>query len=345
MTSSTLSLQKDTSEQVATPRPRLGFLGVGWIGRHRLEALVASDVVEVVAVADASANAISAIQSLVPHAAIGTSLDELLGRGLDGVVIATPSALHAEQTITALKRGCAVFCQKPLARTTDETRAIIDAAQRADRLLGVDFSYRHVRAVAEMRNLVRSGAIGNVFAAELVFHNAYGPDKPWFFDPSLSGGGCLIDLGSHLVDLALWVFDFAPWSNVSSRLYREGKPLSDPTREVEDFAVAQWEMQNGATVRLTCSWNISAGCDAVIGATFFGTSGAVSLRNVGGSFYDFTVERFAGTARDVLSSGPDLWGGRAALAWAQQLADGGRFDAQAAHFIEVAELIDGIYER
>src|SRR5205085_415527 len=123
---------------------------------------------------------------------------------LDGLVIATPSASHAVQARAALERGIAVFCQKPLARTAAETASVVEAARAANRLLGVDLSYRHTEAMRHIGALARSGELGDIYAIDLVFHNAYGPDKAWFRDVKLSGGGCVIDLGTHLVDLALW---------------------------------------------------------------------------------------------------------------------------------------------
>ncbi|HZC28302.1 MAG TPA: Gfo/Idh/MocA family oxidoreductase, partial [Gaiellaceae bacterium] len=177
-------------------KPRLGFLGAGWIGRHRLEAVAASGCAEVAGVAD------PALDDCLD------SLDELLALDLDGVVIATPSALHADQAIAALHAGLAVFCQKPLACTAADARRVVEAARSVDRLLAVDLSYRHVEAVRVVCDLVRSGSLGEIYAVDLVFHNAYGPDKPWFRDPALAGGGCVIDLGIHLVDLLLWVLDF-----------------------------------------------------------------------------------------------------------------------------------------
>src|SRR4051812_18581922 len=101
-------------------RPRLGFLGVGWIGRHRMEAILAGDRADAVAIADPSPEMAQAAAALAPGAACVEGLDGLLGLDLDGLVIATPSALHAEQSITALERGVAVFCQKPLGRTAAE---------------------------------------------------------------------------------------------------------------------------------------------------------------------------------------------------------------------------------
>ena len=119
-------------------RPRLGFVGVGWIGRSRLEALAATGAVEVAAVADTVPEAAAA--AAARGGRVAGSLEELLGEDLDGVVIATPNALHAEQAIAALRRGLAVFCQKPLGRNADEARAVVDAARAHDRLLAVDLS-------------------------------------------------------------------------------------------------------------------------------------------------------------------------------------------------------------
>lgn len=303
---------------VAT-RPRLGFLGVGWIGRARMEAAAAS--AEVSAVADPAA----------PGAL--DSLDELLDLELDGVVIATPSALHAKQAIAALEAGLAVFCQKPLGRTAAEAHEVVDAARRADRLLGVDFSYRFTRAA----EAVREEALGDVFAARLTFHNAYGPDKDWFYDRSLAGGGCLIDLGTHLVDLALLTLGWPKVLAVRSRLLHVGG------HDVEDYAAATLELDTGAVVDLACSWNLPAGRECLIEASFYGTRGGATLRNVGGSYYDLRADRLAGTASTLLVEPPDDWGGRAILDWVERLGRGERYDPEIEHAVDVARVIDLAY--
>ncbi len=332
-----------TAEQVR--HPRLGFLGVGWIGRNRMEAIRDAGVAEIVAVADASGAAVEEACAAAAGARPASGLAELLDLGVDGVVIATPSALHAAQATEALERGVAVFCQKPLARTASETRRVVEAARAADRLLGVDLSYRHARGMRRVRDLVVGGELGEVYAVDLVFHNAYGPDKSWFRDPSLSGGGCVIDLGIHLVDLLLWTLGFPDVEGVTSRLHAGGRPLGPRPEVVEDHAVAQLDLAGGAVARLACSWNLHAGRDAVIQAVFHGTRAAAAFRNVGGSFYDFVAERYDGTRTTVLEEPPDSWGGRAAVAWARQLATSARFDAGMERMVDVAAAIDAIYGR
>ena len=308
---------------VAT-KPRLGFVGLGWIGRARMEALVRSGAAEIVGVADPA----------VPDAL--DTLDELLEHELDGIVIATPNALHAEQALAALERGVAVFCQKPLGRDERETQAVVRAARDADRLLGVDLSYRYTAAAQALRDAMPS--LGDVYAGELVFHNAYGPDKAWFYDRASAGGGCVLDLGIHLVDLALWLLD-PEVTNVEARLLHHGG------HDVEDFAVARLDLDSGATLSLTCSWNLPAGRDCVFDVSFYGSSGGAAMRNVGGSFYDFRAERVVGTQVETLAAPPDEWGGRALRAWAERLASDRSFDAHVEHVVRVARVLDAIYGR
>jgi predicted dehydrogenase len=330
-------------EAAAAVKPvRLGFLGVGWIGRHRMKAILDSGLAEAVAIADPSGDMAKEAAILAPDALIAADLDVLLDQTLDGIVIATPSASHADQSIRALQAGIAVFCQKPLGRTASEVKVVVDASRAADRLLGVDLSYRHTKGMQQIRELIRSNALGKVFAADMTFHNAYGPDKAWFYDKTLSGGGCLIDLGVHLVDLALWCLDFPSVSTVTCELRAGGERLGK-SDHVEDFAAATLTLSDGAIVRLTCSWRLQAGLDADIRADFYGTEGGASFRNVGGSFYDFTADRLSGTSRETLASPPDDWGGRAAVEWVRRLAEGQRYDSRCEQFIAAAEAIDRIY--
>jgi predicted dehydrogenase len=325
--------------------PRLGFLGLGWIGQHRMQALLDEQACQVVAVADPSGPVRERARELVPQADVVETLDQLLQHELDGVVIATPSALHAQQALQALERGVAVFCQKPLARTQAENAAIVEAARQADRLLGVDLSYRFTDAMRRIRNCVVEGELGTVHAADFVFHNAYGPDKGWARNMALAGGGCAIDLGIHLVDLALWTLGFPQVERVTSRLYANGQPVAVGSDTVEDYAVAQLELATGTVVRIACSWNVSTGRDAVIEAHLHGSRGGAAMTNVNGSFFDFAAARFEGTRRIPLADPPDAWGGRAIVDWARRLAGGARYQGSVETIVQVASVLDRIYGR
>ncbi|MBV8852232.1 MAG: Gfo/Idh/MocA family oxidoreductase [Sinobacteraceae bacterium] len=333
----------------ATGAPRLGFAGVGWIGRNRLQAIAGARQAEIIAIYDtdaaAATDAAAVVQAHAPAVRQVSGFPELLTANLDGIVIATPSAQHAGQAMAALASGHAVFCQKPLASTAAEACSVIAAARQANRLLAVDLSYRLVEGLPALTQLVQSGALGDIYAVELIFHNAYGPNRPWFYDLRQSGGGCVMDLGIHLIDLALLVLGYPNMDQVRSQLRAHGRLLRQPVSEIEDHAFAEIQCRDGPTIRLACSWHLSAGCDAVIESSFFGTRGAARLRNIDGSFYKLVVEHFQGTTRRALAGVDDGWGGRAANSWVRRLRDSRQFDEEASRLCRVAEIIDQIYGR
>jgi len=322
-------------------RPRLAFLGLGWIGRQRAEALAASGAAHIVAFADADATRAAALLDRHPGARAVTSQQALGADELDGIVIATPSALHEAQALAALDRGLAVFCQKPVAIDAAGTRRVIARAASRDRLLGADFSYREVTGLRELRERLRNRELGTIVAIDLTFHNAYAPAAAWSNDIRLAGGGCLLDLGIHLLDLASWLQDFPALEVHDARLYAGGRVLDSPGT-VEDFAAATLVQPTGAVVRLACSWHLHAGQGAIIEVALHGSRGGAMLRNVAGSFLDLELSLTTGDQRRVLGR-DEAWGPRALLDWTRRLAADPRFDEHAWHFGASAQAIDAIY--
>ncbi|MBE7171319.1 MAG: Gfo/Idh/MocA family oxidoreductase [Williamsia sp.] len=332
-------------EALVTSKPKLAFAGVGWIGRNRLQAAAESGLADITLITDLSEDCIREASKIAPQSRTTLSYGETIADALvEGVVIATPSALHKEQAVAAFEQGKAVFCQKPLGRNLAEATAVIDAARRYNRLLGADFSYRYTKAFQKVLAVIQSGELGKIFAADLKFHNAYGPDKPWFYDLALSGGGCVLDLGIHLIDLMLYALDFPAVTGVSSSLFAGGHAVKGKAA-VEDYANVVMELENDITAQLACSWNLAAGCEAVIEASFYGTKGGVALKNLNGSFYDFTALRYWGTKTETIASPPDPWGGKALLDWIQKLSHGPAYNREAEQFLKSAEVLDRIYGR
>lgn len=221
----------------------------------------------------------------------------------------------------------------------------VDRARAADRFLAVDMSYERAHAFRSALEALSTGELGEVYAAELVFHNAYAPDKGWSLDPDLAGGGCVMDLAPHLVGLALAAMPGAEIGSVESRLFAQGEPVSTPGRTLEDHTEALLTTTDGRAVRIACSWRHNAGKDADIRATFHTPRAAVSVRNTRGAFFDFRCAVLRGSTREVIASPHDDWGGRAAAAWAHRLATDNSFDPRAERAVEIAHVIDRIYER
>jgi predicted dehydrogenase len=319
---------------------KLGFLGLGWMGKNRMEAIINSGLGLPVLLADTNTALFDDLRKQYPEAEFTDEIN--YQTDLDGLVIATPSALHAAQAVDALNAGIPVFCQKPLAKNLEETELVVKTAEKNNLLLDVDFSYRQTEALKKLNEIIKSGEIGEIFSAQLIFHNAYGPDKPWAYNPALSGGGCLIDLGIHMVDMLLLLTGFPEALKAEGTLYSKGNIIKD-RKEVEDFASANILLDNGISAYLSCSWNNSIGQDAVIEASFFGTKGSAVFKNVNGSFLDFNAELNKGAWKGIQVSPPDDWMGRAAVEWTKRVAGNNTFDPKAYEFIKTAAIIDKIY--
>jgi predicted dehydrogenase len=332
-------------ESLNNIKPRIAFAGAGWIGRNRMHAAQESGLADIVMISDPSAESLEAAGKIAPNAELVPSFDAAVNDPtIDAIVIATPSALHMKQSVEAFENGKAVFCQKPLGRNGTEVKTLVEAASKANKLLGADFSYRYTTAFKKIHEVILSGELGKIYAVDLIFHNAYGPGKQWFYEMELSGGGCVLDLGIHLVDLMLYALDFPGIEHISSQLYAKGFSVKGKNL-VEDYADVLMHIENNITVQLSCSWNLHAGCEAVIEASFFGLDGGVSMQNVNGSFYDFTAFRYRGTTSEILTQPPDPWGGRALINWIKQLSQGDHFNADAFNFIKSAEVLDRIYDK
>lgn len=343
-------------------RPRLGFVGLGWIGRLRMEAIEAAGAGEVAALCEPARARLAELSAARPDAARFAAYEELLAAArdlaLDGVVIATPNVLHAPQAIAALERGLPVFCQKPLAIDAAEAARTIAAARAADRSLGVDYSYRHTDGARELARRLAAGELGRVFAVDAAFHNAYGPDKPWCWDAAVAGGGALIDLGVHLIDLALWLLGNAAGAGgpdgtgeppavaaVSGAPLREGRPLAG--RGIDDFTTARLALARDGeppvSLHLATSWNAHAGRDCDFRFDLHGTLASASFHNEGGSFYDFALALRHGRDEQILTRESADWLGRATVAWTRSLATSPAYDPAIETSLQIARAVDAIY--
>jgi len=139
------------------------------------------------------------------------------------------------------------------------------------------------------------------------------------------------------------MFDFPEVLDARATLLRDGRSVAED--EVENYATGELELANGVHVRMSCSWNLNAGREAVIEASFYGTRGGAQMRNENGSFFDFTGDLFRGREFQRIAAPPDDWGGRAATEWVRKLARGERFAGSTTGLIETARALDRLYGR
>ncbi|MDX1932718.1 MAG: Gfo/Idh/MocA family oxidoreductase [Capsulimonadales bacterium] len=234
-------------ENVSSPL-RLGIVGAGHIGaRHALHASRLPDTV-VAAVADPhleKADAIARPLGAVSYA----SADALLATEVDAVIVAVPTHLHRTLSEQALAAGKHVLCEKPLALTTEDCDALIEAAERANRTLAVGQVLRFFPEYEHARRRMESGAIGHPAAIRLRRAGRY-PETPWFADESQSGG-LLLDLLIHEFDFLRWCF--GPVTRVFART------LSERRLPRLDYALVTVRHANGVLAHVEGVWGEPGG--------------------------------------------------------------------------------------
>ena len=221
---------------------RIGILGAGGISDTHVRAAQGIDGVQVVAVHGGNRDKAAALARQAGAAAYD-DLETFLSQPMDIVAIGSPSGLHAEQSIAAVRRGLHVLVEKPLDITPARIDALIAEADRSRAKVGVFFQERLMPEIAAIKTAVDTGTIGKpVFiAGKLPWYRPpdyYGRSR-WRGTRALDGGGALMNQGIHTVDLMLWLF--GPVAAVSGRTANRLHQI-----EVEDTAVATLEFENGA---------------------------------------------------------------------------------------------------
>jgi predicted dehydrogenase len=199
---------------------------------------------------------------------------EVIGRDdVDAVTICTPNALHAEIAVAAAQAGKHVLVEKPIATTIADADRMVDAARAAGVLLMTAHNLRFFAPFAAAADAVARGDIGEVVAVRAAFGHAgpqaWAPEATWFFDPALSGGGALIDLGIHLADL-LRAVTGDEVVDASGVITFQGQGAG-----VETTGMALLRFANGAVGTLHASWVARPGPDHQL--TVFGTGGTLHL--------------------------------------------------------------------
>ncbi|MFE0591910.1 Gfo/Idh/MocA family protein [Micromonospora echinospora] len=265
------------------------MIGVGSIADMHLGAYAANPRVRLVGVYDLNAERGAQKAATFGASRVHPTLDSLLADPeIDAVSICTWNDSHAEIATAALDAGKHVLVEKPLSRTVAEAEALVAAVERNDRHLEVGFVRRFGANARVLKSFVDDGMLGHVYHARATNIRRLGNPGGWFADSERSGGGPLIDIGVHVLDLC-WYFMGTPKAvtvsavthsplgnraNVTS-LSRYKVADYDPSRsDVEDFAAALVRFDNGASLTLETSYSLHALEDRLEVAVFGDRGGA-----------------------------------------------------------------------
>ena len=252
------------------PRPlSLALVGAGRIAHSYAEVFAQSQSATVVAVADTDEAAAARLARSFGEARSFGSHDALLASlEPDGVIIATPPVTHGPLALDFLRRGIPVLCEKPLAVDMPTALAMVVAAEESGVLLTMAAKFRFASDVTRARHVIDSGILGELILFENAFTSRIDMSTRWNADPAISGGGVLIDNGTHSVDIAQFLI--GPIADVMAV---EGKRIQ--RLAVEDNVRIFLRSVAGVIGNVDLSWSLDKGLDHYLAV--FGTEGEVQV--------------------------------------------------------------------
>lgn len=271
---------------------KIGIIGVGNISSAHIDGYLKNPHCELYALCDTDERTLAKkgakynISRLFSdHKTMLKSLPEL-----DAVSVCTSNIAHAECTIDCLRAGKHVFCEKPMALNAEQALKMKAEAEKAQKTLGIGFVRRYGKDAELARELVDDGKTGELYYAKSSYIRRNGNPGGWFADRSLSGGGPLIDLGVHIIDLVRYIAGnpkpVSVYGATFTKLY-DRRNLKDTkiylsesednrVCDVEDLAAAMIRFENGFVLNVDTSYSLNVAEDS--GKTeIFGTKGGIKI--------------------------------------------------------------------
>ncbi len=281
---------------------RVGIIGTGGISFFHVNGYkLQSDRVTVVAACDINEEKLNRYcdQHGIEHRY--TDYNEMLEKEhLDCVSVTTWNSEHKNATIAALRAGCNVLCEKPMALNAAEAKEMLDESKKAGKVLQIGFVRRFSSEADLVKERVASGEFGDIYYAKVKFVRRDGCPGGWFGDKAFSGGGPLIDLGVHIIDLARYLAGLpqpvSAYGQTFNNLGMHRAAGVEPTWEievngghpfnVEDCTTAMIKFDNGFTLLAETSFNLNTKENESYNIEIFGTKSGVSFSP---RFEEFTV--------------------------------------------------------
>lgn len=270
---------------------RVGVIGTGGIAGLHLQAYQKNPDVDLVAVADMNLDRAKTVADQYGASKAYADPAELLAdKCVDAVSVCTWNNTHAEFAIAAIEAGKHVLVEKPLSRTYPEALKIKEVVEAHDRVLQVGFVRRHSSNCQVLKTFIDAGDLGDIYYAKASCIRRVGNPGGWFADKEMSGGGPLIDIGVHVIDLCWYLMGSPTAVSVSANSYSKlgnrsnitTKPRYkvadyDPTKNsVEDMVNALVRFDNGASLMLETSYSLHATEDS-LGVSVYGDKGGADL--------------------------------------------------------------------
>jgi predicted dehydrogenase len=262
----------------------IGIIGCGSMGREHAANLRTLPSARLVAISDPVEDARCRLMAEgdVPHA-YASYHDLLERRDVDAVIITVPNALHRVVALDAIAAAKHVLLEKPLAHTLEDGIEIVRAAERSDRVVMLGFNNRFNPASQALRRAIAAGRLGSLYYARARWLRREGlpPQASWFTRKAAAGGGALIDIGVHMLDLAFFMLGHPravaalgiTQAHFGPERARRAQAAAGDQFDVEDFAAGMITLAGGGAVQIETSWASFIGEGADMGLEFLGTAG------------------------------------------------------------------------
>lgn len=344
---------------------KIGIIGCGGIanGKH-MPSLKKQKQAEMVAFCDIIPE--RAEQAAADFGAEGakvyTDFRELLkDGGLDVIHVCTPNDSHAEITIASLEAGKHVMCEKPMAKTAAQAKDMLDAAKRTGNKLTIGYQNRFRNDSLYLKEMCENGELGDIyFGKALAVRRRAVPTWGVFLDEEKQGGGPLIDIGTHALDLTLWLMDnYKPKSVMGSTFHKLGGrenaanafgPWDPKEFKVEDSAFGFITMSNGATIVLESSWALNVVEIGEAKTILAGTEGGADMKD-GLRINGEKMSRLYETKVDLSAGGVAFYSGsseneadREARLWIEAVLEDKEPVVKPEQAYVVTQVLEAIYE-
>lgn len=270
---------------------RIGVVGAGSISGAHLGAYETNSDVVLAAICDKNEERARAAADKYGAAKVYTDYKELLADpGIDAISVCTWNNTHAEIAIAALEAGKHVLCEKPLTKTVADAERVAAAVEASGKLLQVGFVRRYASSVEVLKRFIDAGDLGEIYYAKATCLRRLGNPGGWFSDKERSGGGPLIDLGVHIIDICWYLMGRPKVKSVTGNTYKKlgnrshiknlgfykAADYDAERNDVEDLANAIIRFENGASLMVDVSFTLHAQKDE-ISVKIFGDKGGAEV--------------------------------------------------------------------
>lgn len=260
---------------------KFGVIGAGSIARQRhLPELLENPQAEVGAVCDSNLKRAKEMTEIYGGKAFSDYKDLIAMKDLDAVIVCATNTTHAEMTIAALRAGKHVLCEKPMATSREDARAMIDASEQTGKFLMIAHNQRLAPACVKAKEILQSGKLGRVLTFQTVFGHpgsefwAIDGASTWFYNKKITSFGVMGDLGIHKIDLVHWLLeqDFTEAAAMAGTLNKRND--KGELIDVEDNAVCLLKTDGGVMGTVAVSWTYQKEDNSTV---FYGEKGTLRI--------------------------------------------------------------------